>query len=154
MAIALLTAIHVVGVVIWIGGVVFVTIIVFPMIMRMEQSFEKVMFFQGVEHRFAKVAKICVFFVGTTGMLLLMMTEEYKTLFTLKGIGPTIMLFVWTFYFLVLMFEAKVFAKIFSGEAQHDMHKVFGLLTRFHYVVMGVSLTAVAVGVGAKHYIG
>ncbi len=51
MLFPLLIAVHVLGVVIWIGGVAFVTIIVFPMILRLEGSLEKVIFFQGIEHR-------------------------------------------------------------------------------------------------------
>ncbi|MBF0343611.1 MAG: hypothetical protein HQL06_05190 [Nitrospirae bacterium] len=152
MVTSLLMAVHLIGVVMWIGGVVFVTLIIFPMITRMEHSFEKVLFFQGVEHRFAKIAKACVFFVGLTGMLLLQKTGEWNDLFTLKGIGPTIMLLVWSFYFLVLLFEGKMFKVIFSGEAQHDTTKIFERLSQFHYVVMGVSLIAVAVGTGAAHY--
>ena len=57
MFLPLLIAVHVIGVVLWIGGVAFVTMVVFPMIMRLENSLEKVLFFQGVEHRFAKIAK-------------------------------------------------------------------------------------------------
>ncbi|MBF0537493.1 MAG: hypothetical protein HQL03_04470 [Nitrospirae bacterium] len=152
MLTSLLMAVHVIGVVMWIGGVVFVTLIIFPMIMRMEQSFEKVMFFQGTEHRFAKIAKVCVFLVGLTGGLLLWRTGEHRILFTLQGIGPTIMLLVWTFYVLVLLFEAKVFKAVFSGKAQQDTELIFRRLTQFHYVVMGLSLLAIAVGVGAAHY--
>jgi uncharacterized membrane protein len=36
--ISFLTALHVVVVVLWIGGVAFVTIIVFPMLLKMEDS--------------------------------------------------------------------------------------------------------------------
>ena len=41
------------------------------MIMRMENSLEKVLFFQGVEYRFAKITKTSVVVVGVTGVLLL-----------------------------------------------------------------------------------
>lgn len=58
MFVPLLIAIHVVTVVLWIGGVAFVTIIIFPMLLRMEDSFEKVMLFQRVENKFAKQARI------------------------------------------------------------------------------------------------
>jgi uncharacterized membrane protein len=44
--------IHVISIVIWIGGVAFVTIITFPMIQRADNSLEQVLMFQGVEHRF------------------------------------------------------------------------------------------------------
>ncbi|MBZ0156182.1 MAG: hypothetical protein K8I29_08245, partial [Alphaproteobacteria bacterium] len=140
MLLPFLLALHVLGVVIWIGGVAFVTIIVFPMIMRMESSLEKVLFFQGVEHRFAKIAKICVVIVGVTGIWLLSLTGEGRLLFTTAGIGPTLMLVVWAFYVLVLLFEGRLFKVLFRGEAQRDTAKVFAKLTAFHWIVLGLSL--------------
>ncbi len=146
-----LIAIHVLSVLIWIGGVAFVTMIVFPMIMRMENSLEKVLFFQGIEHRFAKIAKLCVVIAGLTGFGLLHLTGETSLLLTWKGVGPTLMLFVWVFYVLVLLFEGKLFKVIFKGEAQQDTSKIFFRLTVFHWVVLGLSLLAVVVGVWAGH---
>lgn len=151
MLLPLLTAIHVLGIVVWIGGVAFVTAIVFPMILRMEGSLEKIVFFQGVEHRFAKIAKATVVIVGITGGWLLELTGEWRILFTTAGIGPTLMLIVWTFYVLVLLFEAKLFKVIFRGEAQQDTEKVFHRLSAFHWFVLGLSFLAIAVGVWAAH---
>jgi uncharacterized membrane protein len=151
MLIPLLIAIHVLGVIIWIGGVAFVTMIVFPMIMRTEGSLEQVLFFQGIEHRFAKIAKLCVLVVGLTGVLLLYLMGMWSLLFTRYGIAPTLMLLVWTFYVLVLLFEAKLFKVIFRGEVQQDMAKIFFRLSVFHWVVLGLSLLAVVVGVLAGH---
>lgn len=149
--IAFLTAIHVLSIVLWIGGVAFVTMIVFPMIMRMENSLEKVLFFQGVEHRFAKIAKTSVAIAGITGIWLLYITGEWRILFTWTGIGPTLMLIVWTLYVLILLFEARLFKAIFRGEAQHDTSKIFFRLTVFHWFILVISLLAVAVGVWAAH---
>ncbi len=151
MVLGLMTALHVLGVVIWIGGVAFVTMIVFPMILRMENSLEKVLFFQGVEHRFAKIAKGMVALVGITGIALLGHTGEWRILFTMQGIGPTVMLIVWLLYVLILLFEARLFKFIFKGEAQHATNKVFYTLTVFHWFVMGISLLAVFIGVMAAH---
>src|SRR3990172_13132200 len=105
MFLPLLITVHVIGVVLWIGGVAFVTMVVLPMIMRMENSLEKVLFFQGVEHRFAKIAKTSVLVVGVTGVLLLQITGKWSVMFKASGIGPTLMGVVWLFYVLVLMFE-------------------------------------------------
>ena len=151
MLVPVLIAVHVLGVVLWIGGVAFVTMIVFPMIMRMEDSFEKVLFFQGIEHSFARIAKGAVAVVGLTGGWLLYATGEWRVLFSMAGIGPTLMLLVWTFYLFVLLFEGKIFRMIFGGSAAQDAAKIFTLLSRFHWVVLGVSLLAAGVGVWAGH---
>ena len=151
MLLPFLTAIHVLGVVVWIGGVAFVTIIVFPMLLRMEGSLEKMLLFQGIEHRFAKIAKVSVAVVGITGAWMLQITGEWKTLFSAGGIGPTLMLIVWTFYLLVLLFEARLFKVLFRGEAQQDTSRVFFRLSVFHWVVLGLSLLAIGVGVWAGH---
>ena len=151
MLVPLLIAVHVLGVVIWIGGVAFVTMVVFPMIIRMEGSFEKMLFFQGVERRFANIAKVCVFIVGLTGVWLLYLTGEWRVLFKRSGIGPTLMLVVWIFYTFILLAEGKLFKVIFRGKAQQDTAKVFSRLTVFHWVVLGMSLLTVGVGVWAGH---
>ncbi len=151
MPVSILTAIHVLGVVIWIGGVAFVTMIVFPMLTKMENSIEKVLFFQGIEHRFAKIAKISVAVVGLTGAWLLYETGEWRILFSMAGIGPTLMLIVWTCYLLVLLFEGKIFSMLFKGKTGQDADKVFGLLSGFHWVVLSLSLLAIGVGVWAGH---
>lgn len=151
MLVSILTALHVFGVVIWIGGVAFVTMIVFPMLTKMENSLEKVLFFQGIEHRFARTAKVSLAVVGLTGLWLLYDTGEWRMLFSMAGIGPTLMLAVWSFYLLVLLFEAKIFGILFSGKEGQDADKVFVLLSRFHWVVLGLSLLAVGVGVWAGH---
>ncbi|RJQ38704.1 MAG: hypothetical protein C4550_06480 [Nitrospiraceae bacterium] len=151
MFLPLLIAIHVIAVVLWIGGVAFVTMVVFPMIMRMENSLEKVLFFQGVEHTFAKIAKTSVAVVGVTGVLLLYITGEWNVMFKTSGIGPTLMAIVWLFYVLVLMFEGRLFKAIFKGEAQQDTAKVFYRLSVFHWIILGLSLLAVGVGVWAGH---
>lgn len=151
MFIPALTAVHVLGVVIWIGGVAFVTMIVFPMLTRMENSLEKVLFFQGVEHRFAGIAKVSLAVVGLTGGWLLYETGEWRMLFSMAGIGTTLMVVVWTFYLLVLLFEAKIFGMLFKGKEGQDADRIFVLLSRFHWVVLGLSLLAVGVGVWAGH---
>jgi len=151
MPVSVLTAVHVLGVVIWIGGVAFVTMIVFPMLTRMENSLEKVLLFQGIEHRFARIAKISLAVVGLTGGWLLFETGEWRILFSMAGIGPTLMLVVWTFYLLVLTFEGRIFGRIFGGKVQQAPEKVFALLSRFHWVVLGLSLLATGAGVWAGH---
>ncbi len=138
--------IHVLSVVIWIGGVSFVTLVTFPMILRMDKSLEMVMMFQGTEHRFGKIAKVMVILAGLSGFYLL---NE-------KGLsfGVWIMIIVWAFYAALLFgLEKVIFKKLFDKPGEKaDMTKVFNILQTFHWVVLGLSFIAVAAGVYAGHY--
>ena len=151
MLVPLLTALHLIIVVLWIGGVAFVTMIIFPMLSRMEDSFEQVLMFQRIEHRFGGHAKIYTALSGITGGILLYLTGEEKLLFSMQGIGVTMMTIAWALYFLVLIFEKKLFGVLFSDAKKFDPKKVFSFLTAFHWVILGVSLLAVFLGVWSAH---
>ena len=137
--------IHVLSVVVWIGGVSFVTLVTFPMILRMDKSLEMVLMFQGVEHRFGKIAKVMVILAGLSGFYLI-----YE-----KGLslGVWIMIVVWAFYASLLFgLEKMIFKKLFSKpDQQADMKKVFNLLQTFHWIVLGLSFMAIGAGIWAGH---
>jgi uncharacterized membrane protein len=57
MFLTILLIIHVMGVIIWIGGVAFVTTVIFPLMYQTEGSLEKALLFQRVEHRFAGMVR-------------------------------------------------------------------------------------------------
>jgi uncharacterized membrane protein len=137
---------HIMSVVVWIGGVTFVTLITFPMILRMDKSLEMVMMFQGTEHRFVKIAKAMVILAGLSGFYLL-----YE-----KGLSTAviIMIVIWAVYAsLIFGLEKILFAKLFGNpEDQKDMKQVFKILQIFHWVVLGLSFFAIAAGVYEAHY--
>ena len=137
--------IHILSIVIWIGGVSFVTLVTFPMILSMEKSLEQVMMFQGIEHRFANIAKAMVILAGLSGFYLI---YEKGT-----SLGVWIMVFVWAFYAALLFgLEKFIFKKLFSRpDEQADMKKVFMLLQGFHWVVLGLSFLAIAAGMWVGH---
>lgn len=139
--------IHVIAVIIWIGGVAFVTMITFPMIQRGSSSLEQVMMFQGVEHRFSKIAKAMVILVGLSGLYLI----NEKGL----SVGAWIMIFVWALYASLLFgLEKIIFKKIFTTPAgeELDTKKIFFILQVFHWVILALSFSAVAAGIWTAHY--
>lgn len=151
MIIPILTAIHVTTIVLWIGGVSFVTIVIFPMLLEMGDSLEKVLMFQRVESVFAKQARYYAWIAGITGFVLLYMKGMHTLLFTKATLGVSIMLVAWAFYTFVLMFEKRIFKIVFSDAKKYDPAKIFILLSRFHWIILGVSLGAVFLGVWAGH---
>src|SRR4030067_1283004 len=139
--------IHVFSVVIWIGGVAFVTMITFPMIRRSENSLEQVLMFQGVEHRFSKVAKVMIVFAGLSGLLLV---REKGFSF-----GVWLMIGLWTVYAsLIFYLERLIFKKLFfrPSEQELDAKKVFFALQVFHWIILTLSFTAIAAGIWTAHY--
>jgi len=138
--------IHIISVVIWIGGVAFVTMVTFPMILRMDKSLEMVLMFQGTEHRFGKIAKIMVILAGLSGLSLI-----YE-----KGTssGVWLMIVIWSFYAALLFgLEKMIFKRLFARPSNDmDTKKVFNILQTFHWVVLGLSLLAIIAGVYAGHY--
>jgi hypothetical protein len=51
----------------------------------------------------------------------------------------------------VLTFEKKIFALLFSQPEKLDAAKIFARLNTFHWVVLGLSLAAVFIGVWTGH---
>ncbi len=146
--------IHVLSIVIWIGGVAFVTMIVFPMIQRTQSSLEQVMMFQGVEHRFSKIAKWMILISGLTGIYMLH-EKGFPFLTTSSSIHVWLMILVWAFYASLIFFlEKRIFKKLFtkpSGE-QLKTEQIFFRLQVFHWIVLTLSFSAIVAGVWGGHH--
>ncbi|MCK5426750.1 MAG: hypothetical protein KAJ34_03570 [Thermodesulfovibrionia bacterium] len=145
--------IHVISIVIWIGGVAFVTMITFPMIQRTDNSLEQVLMFQGVEHRFSKIAKIMVILVLLSGLYLI--KDKYDFRISNLNFGVWVMIVLWTVYASLLFFlEKLIFKKLFSrpSEKQLDTRQVFFTLQVFHWFVLSLSFFAIAAGIWTAHY--
>ena len=141
-----LVYLHVLSVVIWIGGVAFVTAIVFPVLGRMEDSIAKVSFFIGFEKRFQLLAKILVIIVGATVILLFLQRGAFASL---TGDATALLgykFFIWLFY-LVLLFgaEKRLMATLVSPKM--TLEKAFKRMSVFHWVVLILSLIAIVSGI-------
>ncbi len=151
MFLTVLLIIHVIAVIIWIGGVTFVTTVIFPMMYTTEGSLEKALLFQRVEHRFATIVRWLIALTGVTGLWILYAKYGFGILATSRGIGIVIMLFAWAFYATVLLLERKIFARIFADPETIDMDQALRMINVLHWVLLLVSYAAVAVGVWFGH---
>lgn len=146
-----LLIIHVIGVIIWIGGVAFVTTVIFPMMYRTEGSLEKALLFQRVEHRFAGMVRWLIVMVGATGFWILADQYGFGILFQARGLGILIMIVAWSFYAGVLLSERKIFARIFADPERIDMDRALKIINAMHWFLLTISFTAVAAGVWFGH---
>jgi uncharacterized membrane protein len=147
----ILLIIHVICVIIWIGGVAFVTTVIFPMMYRTEGSLEKALLFQGVEHRFSGMVKWLIALVGATGFWMLSVKYGFAVLGQARGLGIVIMIFAWGIYTTVLISERKIFGRIFADPEKIDMNKALRMINVMHWVLLVISFSAVAGGVWFGH---
>lgn len=146
-----LLIIHVVSVIIWIGGVAFVTTVIFPLMYRTEGSVEKALLFQRVERRFAGMVRVLVVVVGATGAW--MLADRFGPALLLRhgGLGILSMLIAWTFYTAVLLSEQKIFSRVFADPDKIDMDQALKIINAVHWLLLAVSFAAVAAGVWMAH---
>lgn len=148
--------IHLLTVILWIGGLAFVTTMVLPMAIKDPDPLRKVLTFQRIEHRFAPTAKWYNLITGASGFVMIFQMGWHKVLFTRQGIPLTFMVLVWVFWFVMLFgLEPIVIKKMLermakSGEKM-EIETVFARMNRMHWMMLIVSLAASAAGVLTAH---
>lgn len=152
----LMHVVHVLTVILWIGGLAFVTTMVFPLIFRTPKALDKVLLFQRIEHKFAKTARAYNLITGISGFIMVFLMGWHKVMLTKAGIPLTIMTAIWVFWFVMLFgLEPIVIKKMLdrmakSGE-QMDIDGIFRKMNRMHWAMLAVSLAAAASGVVFAH---
>ena len=66
--VTLARALHVLGVVLWIGGVAFVTTVLLPAVRDLQSPAERVAFFETAERRFGNQARVTTALTGLSGL--------------------------------------------------------------------------------------
>lgn len=140
-----LRALHVLGVVWWIGGVALATCVILPMVRKLPAG-ERIRRIKQFEHRFAIQARIAVIIVDATGFWMLAMAGGLARLALPAGWWLDLMILVWAL-FAFLLFIAEPFglpARI--GLLQNPF--AFQML---HVVMLVLALAAIFTGVIGAH---
>jgi uncharacterized membrane protein len=148
--------IHVLTVVLWIGGLAFVTIIVLPVIIKTPDPLQKVLTFHRIEKKFAALARVYVVVTGLTGFAMLFSAGWAGLLFTRDGIALTFMLMVWVFWMAMLfgiepIVIKKMLERLSKSGDKMEIETVFSRMNRMHVVLLIVSLVATVAGVLTAH---
>lgn len=150
--------VHILAVILWIGGLAFVTGIVLPMAIKTPDHLQKVLTFQRVEHRFAPLAKYYNIITGISGFAMVWMNGWQGLYFTSTraGVALTFMTGVWVFWFVMLVgLEPIVIRKMLERMAREgatmDIDGIFRKVKKLHWVMVAVSLAAVAAGAVLAH---
>lgn len=137
-------AVHVVGVVLWIGGVAFVTTVLIPALRRMPEEKSRFELFEKLEGRFAFQAKIVTLLTALSGAYMLHALNAWN-----RYLEPTfwwmhLMTIVW-FVFTVVLFvlEPAFLHRWFREKATRDSDRAFRWLHTMHKLLLSISLIAI-----------
>lgn len=149
---SLARSLHVVGVVLWIGGVGFVTMVLLPAVRRMKDPGERVPFFEAIERRFAWQARGTTLLVGLSGFYLVHAWSLWDRFTLLEFWWMHAMVFVWAVFSLVLFVAEPLFLNNwFLVRATQKPERTFDLIQRLHWALLTLSLITVLGATAGSH---
>ncbi len=150
MAIAL--ALHVLAVVLWIGGAGFATVALLPALRRVADADERIAMFQAVEGRFAPVARVCIIIAGATGLYMVYRLDAW-TWFTEPSFWwMHAMVTVWVLFAAMLFIVEPLFVhRRFAARARVAPDAAFRRMQRLHWVLVGLAVVTIAGAVAGSH---
>jgi uncharacterized membrane protein len=145
-------ALHVLGVVLWIGGVAFVTTVLLPAVRRMRSPEERVQFFEAIEGRFAWQARATTLLVGITGFYLVHVWNLWSRFVSATWWWMHAMVLTWGLFTVMLFIAEPLFLhRRFLELARSDPERTFRRIERMHWLLLTVSLITVLGAVAGGH---
>ncbi|SFO18333.1 hypothetical protein SAMN05216332_10712 [Nitrosospira briensis] len=143
---------HVLGIVLWIGGVAMVTLVLFPAMAQLKSAAERTEFFGRIESRFAPQARFTTLIVGLSGFYMVHILNAWSRFTELRFWWMHAMVFVWLIFTLMLfVVEPLVLRKRAAKNIQRDHEKAFAVAHRMHWVLLSLSLITIAGAVAGSH---
>lgn len=149
---AILRALHVLGVVLWIGGVAFVTTVLLPSVRRLRVPAERLALFEAIEGRFAWQARLTTLLVGGSGFYLTHVWDLWPRFASPSFWWMHAMVAVWAiFTFMLFVAEPLFLHRWFGQGAARAPERTFRLIERMHWLLLALSLLTVAGAVSGSH---
>lgn len=143
---------HVIGVVIWIGGVAFVTTVLIPSLKKITDTRYRLELFEQLEGEFAFQARIITLITGVTGIYMLYVLNVWDRYQQLQFWWMHLMTFIWAVFTVVLfVLEPLVLHRWFREQATKDSENAFAWLHRMHKILLTLSMLAVLGAVAGSH---
>ncbi|MBK7900664.1 MAG: hypothetical protein KA603_01430 [Azonexus sp.] len=149
---ALARLVHVLGVILWIGGVAFVTTVLLPAVGRLKTAAERVAFFENIEQGFARQARVTTLFTGLSGLWLVHLLSAWERFASPAFWWMHAMVAIWALFTLMLfVLEPLVLHRWFLERARRDPEGTFRRIQRLHWLLLSASLAAAAGAVAGSH---
>lgn len=145
-------AVHVLAVVLWIGGVAMVTTVLLPAMRRLKSPAERIAFFEAIERRFAWQARGTTLLAGISGFYMVDRLGLWSAFLTLDHWWLDAMVAVWLLFTVMLFIaEPLILDRWLEARARRAPESTFALLQRLHWVLLALSLVTIVGAVAGSH---
>jgi uncharacterized membrane protein len=145
-------ALHVIGVVLWIGGVGFVTTVLLPALRQLDEPILRITMFERLEHRFAWQARATTILVGASGFYMTAAWGLWERFSSIHFWWMHAMVLVWLVFTVVLFVAEPLFLHAwFRQRATASPESTFRLIEALHRVLLFVSILTVAGALAGSH---
>ncbi|MGE3829453.1 MAG: hypothetical protein AB7F76_00530 [Parvibaculaceae bacterium] len=143
---------HVLAVVIWIGGVSMATTVALPAIRRGDLGENRLEAFHAVEQRFVWQARTAVIVVGLTGFYMVWRQDLWDRFRTVDFWWMHAMVCLWLLYaFILFLAEPFILHRHFHRWAIDQPQVAFAWLHRAHWVLLLLSFVTIIGAVAGSH---
>lgn len=150
--IAIARAIHVICVVIWIGGVAMVTTIVLPAVRRLDTPAKRVALFEAVERRFVWQARIATLLVAASGFYMADRLDLWARFRSVQFWWMHAMVLVWLIFTIILFVGEPLVARARKRRGIVSVPDVnVPRMQRLHWVLLVLSVVTVMAAVAGSH---
>ena len=144
--------VHVLAVVLWIGGVAMVTTVLLPAVRRFKSAEEQVAFFAAVEERFGRQARGTTLLAGASGLYMVHRLDAWDRFASAGYWWMHAMAALWLLFTLMLFVAEPLFLhRWFMARATVAPEATFRLIQRLHWLLLSLSLITVAGAVAGSH---
>ncbi|MCP5329227.1 MAG: hypothetical protein R3E75_06965 [Steroidobacteraceae bacterium] len=151
-SLVLARVLHVLGVVVWIGGVWMATTAALPAVRRGALGADSLAAFQAIEGRFVWQARTAVLVVGLSGFYLLERLHLWSRFSEVQFWWMHAMVCVWSLFFLLLFIgEPLVLHRYFPAWARRSPERAFAVLHWVHIVLLMLAMVTVFGAVAGSH---
>lgn len=145
-------ALHVLGVVVWIGGVGIVTTVLLPAVRHFRDPAERIGFFESIEARFARQARFSSLLVGGSGFYMTWRWDLWDRFNEVAFWWMGAMVAVWLIFTMMLFILEPLFPhRWFVARSWARPVSTFRIIVGLHWVLLVSSLITISGAVVDSH---
>lgn len=138
--------------VLWIGGVAFVTTVLILSLKRTTNKKDRLNLFEQLEGKFSFQVKISTIITGITGLHMIIFLDAWNRYLQIHYWWMHLMTMIWLIFTIVLfVLESLFLHRWFRKQAVKDSENAFTWLHRLHIILLTLSMLAILGTVAGSH---